>query len=521
MNGIKTEPMIRSGALPLFYELGRVISSGKDIHEAMAVAVRVIVDNLPETTRVVLTVIDQKTGAMFIENSWGLTEEERLRGIYRVGEGITGQVAQTGEGIIVPRISEEPEFLNRTKARSDDDSRRLAFICIPIKIGYEVLGTLSVDCRRREDENLSEDKELLTVVATMIAQAVLLYRSRSVENMELREENKRLQGELEEKYRPENIIGNSRPMKDLYSLISKVAGKNTPVLILGESGTGKELVASALHYMSPRAGEPFVRFNCAAIPESLAESEMFGHEKGAFTGAETLRLGRFEEAQCGSLFMDEVGELSLSVQAKLLRVLQEREFERVGGNKTVCVDVRIIAATNRDLADQVKAGSFREDLYYRLNVFPLQLPPLRDRGSDILLLADYFVDKYSKINSVPVRRISTPAIDALVAYHWPGNVRELENVIERALILSDDGVIHAYHLPPTLQSPRTSGTKYQGNLEERLASVERELIVDALKDSCGNMAKAARELGLSERVMAIRVKSHGIDFRLFRSKTGA
>jgi Nif-specific regulatory protein len=273
--------------------------------------------------------------------------------------------------------------------------------------------------------------------------------------------------------------------------------------------------------MSPRAGEPFVRFNCAAIPESLAESEMFGHEKGAFTGAETLRLGRFEEAQCGSLFMDEVGELSLSVQAKLLRVLQEREFERVGGNKTVCVDVRIIAATNRDLADQVKAGSFREDLYYRLNVFPLQLPPLRDRGSDILLLADYFVDKYSKINSVPVRRISTPAIDALVAYHWPGNVRELENVIERALILSDDGVIHAYHLPPTLQSPRTSGTKYQGNLEERLASVERELIVDALKDSCGNMAKAARELGLSERVMAIRVKSHGIDFRLFRSKTGA
>ena len=521
MQPMNEEPVSCTGALPLFYELGRVIASGRDIHVVMAVAVRVIVENLPETKRVVLTVIDKNTSAMYIENSWGLTEEERLRGVYRVGEGITGQVAQTGEGIVVPRISDEPEFLNRTKARSEDDSQRLAFICIPIKIGYEVLGTLSVDRKRQDGDNLTEDKELLTVVATMIAQAVLLYRSRSIENLELREENKRLQGELEERYRPENIVGNSRPMKDLYSLIGKVAGKNTPVLILGESGTGKELVAAALHYSSPRADKPFVRFNCAAIPESLAESEMFGHEKGAFTDAVAQRVGRFEEAQGGSLLMDEVGELSLAVQAKLLRVLQEHQFERVGGNKTISVDVRVVAATNRDLADQVKAGSFREDLYYRLNVFPLMLPPLRDRGSDILLLADYFVDKYSKINAVPVRRISTPAIDALMAYTWPGNVRELENVIERALILSDDGVIHAYHLPPTLQLPKTSGTKYRGSLEERLSSVERELIVDALKDSCGNMAKAARELGMSERVMAIRIKAYGIDFRLFRPKTSA
>ena len=507
-----------SGALPLFYELGRAIASGKDIHAVMAVAVKVIVEYLPETTRVVLTVIDQKTGAMFIENSWGLTEEERLRGVYRVGEGITGQVAQTGEVIVVPRISEEPEFLNRTRSRSEDDSRALAFVCVPIKIGYEVLGTLSVDRKHQEGDALVEDEELLVVVATMLAQAVLLYRSRSVENMELREENRRLQEELEEKYGPENIVGNSKPMKDLYSLIRRVAGKITPVLILGESGTGKELVASALHYMSPRADKPFLRFNCAAIPESLAESEMFGHEKGALTGAESLRIGRFESAEGGTLFMDEVGELSLPVQAKLLRVLQEHEFERVGGGKTISVDLRIVAATNRDLALQVKEGSFREDLYYRLNVIPLQLPPLRDRGSDILLLADHFVEKYSKVAAQPVRRISTPAIDALMAYHWPGNVRELENVIERALILSDDGVIHAYHLPPTLQSAKTSGTKYRGSLEERLASVERELIVDALKDSGGNMAKAARELGLSERVIAIRVRSHGIDFRLFRPK---
>jgi Nif-specific regulatory protein len=264
-----------------------------------------------------------------------------------------------------------------------------------------------------------------------------------------------------------------------------------------------------------------VRLNCAAIPESLAESELFGHEKGAFTGAERRRAGRFEEADGGTLFLDEVGELSLAVQAKLLRALQEGEFERVGGSETLRVDARIVAATNRDLAARVKEGAFREDLYYRLSVFPIQMPPLRERSSDILLLADYFVEKYSKRLGSPVRRISTPAIDALMAYHWPGNVRELENVIERAIILSDDGVIHAYHLPPSLQSPESSGTKYRGSLEERLAAVELELIVDALKDSRGNMAEAARALGVSERVMALRVKGRGIDFRLFRPKVGA
>jgi Nif-specific regulatory protein len=394
----------------------------------------------------------------------------------------------------------------------------LAFICVPIKIGHEVLGTLSVDRSAASEKSLIEDQELLTVIAAMIAQAVLLYRARSEENIALREENRRLQEELVERYRPENIVGTSRPMKALYAMIRKVCGKNTPVLILGESGTGKELVATALHYGSPRAKGPFIRVNCAAIPENLAESELFGHEKGSFTGALAQRSGRFEEADGGTLFLDEVGELSLPVQAKLLRVLQEHEFERLGGERTLRVDVRIIAATNRDLSRRVAEGSFREDLYYRLNVFPLLLPPLRDRGSDIMLLADFFVEKYAKIHSVPVRRISTPAIDALMAYHWPGNVRELENVIERALILSDDGVIHAYHLPPSLQSPESSGTQYRGSLEDRLRAVERELIVDALKASRGNMAKASRELGVSERVMALRVSNLGINFRLFRPK---
>jgi Nif-specific regulatory protein len=521
MRNRAADPSVCSCVLPLFYELARAIANDRDIHEIMSVAVKVIIDNLPDTKSVVLSVIDGKTGSVFIENSWGLSDEERARGVYRLGEGITGRVAQSGESVIIRRIADEPEFLNRTRSRSDQDRGKLAFICVPIKIGYEVLGTLSIDLTSREDSLLVEDREMLTIIATMLAQSVLLYRARSVENSELRAENRRLHDELAELHRPENIVGNSRPMKNLYSLIGKVAGTRAPVLLLGESGTGKELVASALHYASPREGGPFVRLNCAAIPESLAESELFGYEKGAFTGADKRRAGRFEEADGGTIFLDEVGELSLPVQAKLLRALQEGEFERVGGSETLRVDVRVIAATNRDIAARAREGAFREDLYYRLAVFPIQLPPLRERSSDILLLADYFVEKYAKKLGSSVRRISTPAIDALMAYHWPGNVRELENVIERAIILSDDGVIHAYHLPPSLQSPESSGTKYRGSLEERLAAVEIELIVDALKASRGNMAEAARSLGISERVMALRVKSCGIDFRLFRPKIGA
>jgi len=512
-----------SCVLPLFYELGKVIARTGDIHEVMAVAVRLIVENLPETKRVVLAVVDQATGAMFIENSWGLSEEEKRRGVYRVGDGITGRVAQSGQSVVVPRISDEPEFLNRTGARSEGDRESLAFICVPIKLGYEVLGTLSTDRASRDESLLEEDRELLTVVAAMLAQAVMLYRARSVENEELREENRRLHRELDElgeRRDGSGIIGDSRAMRSLHGLTRKVAATDAPVLLLGESGTGKELVASAIHAKSPRSSSPFVRFNCAAIPESLAESEMFGHERGAFTGAEARRKGRFEEAHGGTLFMDEVGELSPAVQAKLLRALQEGEFERVGGSETVKVDVRVVAATNRDLAALIAAGKFREDLYYRLNVFPIQMPPLRERDGDILLLADYFVEKFSKMNPKPVRRISTPAIDAFMSYHWPGNVRELENVIKRAIILSDDGVIHAYHLPPTLQSAESSGTRYRGSLEQRLAAVELELIVDALKSSRGNMAEAARELGVTERVMNLRVRDHGIDYRLYRSKRG-
>jgi Nif-specific regulatory protein len=461
--------------------------------------------------------LNRETGEIFIEAAYGLSTSQRERGRYRLGEGVTGKVVETGQPAVVPRISEEPLFLNRTGARKRLRKQEISFICVPIKLGNMVIGALSADRLFAEDVSFEEDVRLLSIIASMIAQAVRLRQSVQQERQRLLEENIRLQEELKDKFRPSNIIGNSKAMQAVYDLIARVSKSDATVLIRGESGTGKELVAHAVHYNSPRATKPFIKVNCAALPEGVLESELFGHEKGAFTGALAVRKGRFELAHGGTIFLDEVGDFSPSTQIKMLRVLQEREFERVGGTETIKTNVRVIAATNRDLERLVAQGQFREDLYYRLNVFPIHIPPLRDRRSDILLLADHFVEKYSTVSHKDVRRITTPAIDMLVVYHWPGNVRELENCVERAVLMSDDGVIHGYHLPPTLQTAEASGTVHVGTLEESLDNVEREIIQDALKSSRGNMAQAARALGITERVMGLRVEKHNVSPRRFRT----
>jgi Nif-specific regulatory protein len=321
---------------------------------------------------------------------------------------------------------------------------------------------------------------------------------------------------LADRWRPENILGSSNRMREVYRAIHQVASSDTTVLIRGESGTGKELVAHALHYSSPRKGGPFVKVNCAALSEGLLESELFGHEKGAFTGAIAARKGRLEEAEGGTLFLDEVGDFSPATQVKLLRVLQERQFERVGSNRSQAANVRILTATNRNLEQMVEAGQFRQDLYYRINVFPILLPPLRERKGDILLLADHFVEKHSRTLAKDVRRITTPAINMMMAYHWPGNVRELENCIERAVLLSTDGVIHGHHLPPTLQTSDASDTVGTGSLADRTALFERDLIVDALKRCGGNAAAAARDLSTTPRILRYKLAALGIDPRQYR-----
>jgi Nif-specific regulatory protein len=502
--------------LSLLFEVSQALDRSIDLRDVVNPVLQAIAKHMG-MVRGTLTLLNRETGEIFIEAAYGLSASQRERGRYRLGEGVTGKVVQTGQPAVVPRISEEPLFLNRTGARKQLHKKDISFICVPIKLGNEVIGALSADRLFAESVSFQEDVRLLSIIASMIAQAVRLRQSVLEERQRLLEENVRLQEELKDRFRPSNIIGKSKPMQAVYDLIARVSKSDTTVLIQGESGTGKELVAHAIHYNSLRAAKPFIKVNCAALPEGVLESELFGHEKGAFTGAVSQRKGRFELAHGGTIFLDEVGDFSPSTQVKLLRVLQEKEFERVGGTATIKTDVRVIAATNRNLETLIADRTFRQDLYYRLNVFAVHIPPLRERRADILLLADYFVEEYSKANHKYIRRISTPAIDMLMSYHWPGNVRELENCIERAVLLSDDGVIHGYHLPPTLQTAEASGTVHPGALQETLDNVERELILDALKSSRGNMAKAARELGVSERVMGLRIKKHGIHPKRFRT----
>jgi len=502
--------------LALLFEISEILDRSLDLRDEVGA----ILETLAKHTGMVrgtLSLLNRHTGELFIEAAHGLSPRQRERGRYRPGEGIIGRVVQTGRPMVVPRISDEPCFLDRTGARKGLSKEDISFICVPIKIGNETIGALSVDRLFADSVTLDEDLRLLSIIASMIARAVRIRQEAMEERQRLIEENKRLQMELESRFRPDNLIGNSSAMREVFKLIAQVAQSESTVVIRGESGTGKELVAQAIHYSSRRADKPFIKVNCAALPETIIESELFGHEKGAFTGAVAQRKGRFELADGGSIFLDEIGDLSPLMQIRLLRVLQEREFERVGGTQTIRVNVRVIAATNRDLEQMLKDWTFRQDLYYRLNVFPIHIPPLRERRADILDLANHFVEKYSALNEKNVRRISTPAIDMLTRYHWPGNVRELENCIERAVLLSGDDVVHGHHLPPTLQTADATDTRIKQTLEEALDSVEREMIVEALKDSRGNQAVAAKELGITERVMGLRLGKLGIDYRHYRT----
>jgi Nif-specific regulatory protein len=462
-----------------------------------------------------ISILTPDTSEVAVEIAHRLSPEAARRGKYRLGEGVTGKVVATGRAVVVPAVSHEPLFLNRTKSRGDISRLDIAFICVPIKAGTTTIGTLSVD-RPAGGLSAEEDLRLLTIVSNMIAQSVSNLRQLKRETERLLAENLNLRRELGQRYQVTNIIGNSRPMQHVYEMIRRVCGSQATVLIRGESGTGKELVAHAIHYNSPRSRGPFVKVSCAALPDTLLESELFGHEKGAFTGAIALKRGRFELAQRGTIFFDEVGELSPAVQVKLLRVLQEREFERLGGTRTLKADVRLIAATSRDLEEAVATEGFRKDLYYRLNVFPIFMPPLRERRSDILLLAEHFLEKYARDNGKDIRRISTPAIDMLFQYHWPGNVRELENCIERAVLVCDEDVVKSYHLPPTLQTAESSNTANRLSLAAATERLERELLVEALKAANGNVSETARRLATTHRIVSYKLRRYGIDSGLFK-----
>ena len=456
-----------------------------------------------------------RDGELVVEATEGF--EDHARAVrFRIGEGITGKVVESGRPIVVPRVSREPAFLNLAPRRPEHPKQELSFVCVPIVVNRQTAGALGVDLRFKPERDYEGTVKFLGIVSSMIAQAINVQRLVDEERRRLLDENTHLRQELRERYDFSNIIGTSGPTRQMYEQVAQVAQTNTTVLIRGESGTGKELIAHAIHYNSLRAKKPFVKVSCAALPDTLIESELFGYEKGAFTGAAARKQGRFERADGGTLLLDEIGDVNLAVQVKLLRVLQEREFERLGGVDPVKVNVRLIAATNKHLEDAIAAGTFREDLLYRLNVFTIFVPPLRERKTDVLLLADHFVQQLAADHRKPIRRISTPAIDMLMAYHWPGNVRELQNVMERAVLVSDGEVLHAHHLPPTLQMAGTSDAATAQSLASALATFEKDLIQDALKMARGNRAKAARLLQTTSRIVNYKIRRYRIDWRRFR-----
>ena len=465
-----------------------------------------------------VTIVNPATGELEIEVAHNITADAKRRGRYKIGEGITGKVVVTGEPILVPQIGDEPMFLNRTRTRGDEKKKKSSFLCVPIKSEKHCIGALSIDREYRENFGTESENDLrfLTVVSGLIAQAVQRIRTVNEQQEILRQENSKLRRELASKNRVEDIIGNSSRMEEVFDMVHKVADSNATVLLRGESGTGKTLVAKALHANSSRKKGPFVVINCAAIPESLMESELFGHEKGAFTGAVSRKIGRFEQANEGTLFLDEISEISLAVQVKLLNVIQERTFQRLGGTETLKVDIRLVAATNRDLEKSVQEGVFREDLYYRLNVFPVYLPPLREKRTDILLLAEHFLGKFTQENNKTIERISTSAIDLLMQYHWPGNVRELQNCMERAVLICDEKTIKATHLPPTLQSSETVSIDRPISLATAVENFERDMIIDALKKNKGNQTKAAKLLDTSLRIINYKIHNYKIDPKQYK-----
>ena len=511
----ETEPC-RGRIIALLLHVGRLLSEQNDI----VAALDSLLDYMRREmgmARGMISLLHRESGHVFVYRSMGMTPSEQDRGVYHVGEGITGKVVESAEPIIVRKIGSEPAFLNRTGSLALERDKDMSFICVPIRHGRKVLGAISASRLYRTESALQQHVNVLSVMAQMLAHAVELYLVENIDKVEWEKRTRLLLSDLKERFHPSNMIGISRPMQDVYELIRKVSATRTTVLLLGESGVGKEMVANALHYGGLAPGGPFVKCNCAALPESIVESELFGHEKGSFTGA-VFRKGRFEEADGGTIFLDEVGELPLGVQAKLLRLLQERCFERVGGNRSIAVNIRIVAATNRDLAEMVAAGTFREDLFYRLNVFPIMIPPLRERGDDVVALAEHFAAHYASETEKNLTGISPAALNLLMRHTWPGNVRELENVIHRAVILAEGSLLHVYDLPLALQQTETPQTAQPSGLEARLASIEYDMLVETLRRCRGNTSKAAENLGLTRRSMGLRMKKFNLTYRQFRAE---
>ncbi len=496
--------------LSAIYEISKVLASNPDLRKSLRSAL-VILNNFFEMKRGVVAL--KKGDMVEIVSSFGLSRDEVKRGRYKLGEGVIGKVAKNGTPIVIPNVTDDEVFLNKTRSRPAEEKAKISFICVPIKIKSDVLGVLSVDKNFDRNTKFEDDIKLLKTVATLFAINIQLNSYYESEITSLIEQRDQLISEMKERYRLENVVSNSEKMQIIFETIHMVAKTKASVLILGESGTGKELLARSIHFLSNRKDKPFISLNCSAIPENLIESELFGHEKGAFTGAINTRKGKFELADGGTIFLDEIGDLPLHLQPKLLRVLQEMEFERVGGSNKIKVDVRVIAATNRNLTELIREDKFREDLYFRLNVIPIQVPPLRERKEDIPILIEHFLERFNSEHKRKAR-ISEKAMERLVDYNWPGNVRELENTIERLVLMSKKDLIDENDIPINIRKPKQSVAmelSYNMGLPKLIKELEREHITKALESTRGNRKKAAQLLGLTERQINYKIEKLNIN----------
>ena len=516
-----TDPRTTQGAeLHALYRITKLIGGAVQLESSLAQILEILNDTL-KMKRATLLLYDKASRKLAIKASCGLSSAEETRGVYSPDEGIIGQIFRTRSPFVVPDINSEPLFLNRTGARQRVNKSTISFLGVPVTVHEVPEGVLTVDRLFGEDISFEEDIRFLTILATLIGQFLILHREIEKKEANLIRENENLKAKLHQRHGGHFIIGHSKPMQEVFSIIKKIGDSKATALLLGESGTGKELVARAIHESGKRDSKPFIKLNCAALPETLLESELFGHEKGAFTGAHAARPGRFELAEGGTIFLDEIGEMPLGLQAKMLRILQEKQFERIGGVKTYTADVRIIAATNVSLENEIARGKFRADLFYRLNVVPILLPPLRERKDDIPLLFNHFLQKSNARNEKDLK-ITSDLLDFLIDYPWPGNVREMQNLVERMVILAESDHLTLNDLPPnmTLPPPPHHGIAMIKSMEqppprsplagESLEEIERREIEASLKRNGWVQVRAARELGLTQRQIGYRIKKYGL-----------
>ena len=532
------------------YEVSKILNSSLDLHKTMRSVLNVLSSHLQMLRGMVALVQDD--GDLQVIAATGMEREEIAHGRFKPGEGVMGNILKAGVPAVVPDISKEALFLNRTGSRKSGSKTVISFVGVPIKAGRESIGVLSFDREAGDEDNersFGNDVQFLTMVANLIGQTVRLHQKVAEDRANLLQEKFRLQSELHNKYSLDNVIGQSKIMQSVFAEVHQVAPSKSTVLLRGESGTGKEAIARAIHFLSPRKDKPFIKVNCAALSETLLESELFGHERGSFTGASQERKGRFEMAHGGTLFLDEIGDVSPAFQTRLLRVLQEREFERVGGSKTIKVDVRLVAATNRNLEEAVAKGEFREDLYYRINVVAIFLPPLRDRREDIPLLAEYFLQQ-SNEESGKNLKFSSEVMQVLCNCRWPGNVRELGNCIERIAAMTKGNLIrrkdmlcdsdrcfssvmwqqHSKHgvIPiasvsaPAETAARETSTGYPApapaaadEAEDEHGSPQKHQLIEALEKCGWVQAKAARLLGITPRQIGYAILKYGIDVKRY------